>query len=78
MNELDPLLYELKQIKKLVALSALKDLESKQDKIWTLFEMGFDTKSISEIVQVKPNSVLAAISNIKKKIQKTQGGGSNG
>ena len=78
MKELDPLLDELKQVKKLVALSALKDIESKQDKIWTLYELGFDTKSISEIIQVKPNSVLAAISNVKKKIQKKQTGGSNG
>ena len=57
---------ELRMIKKLLALSLIKDL-SQVEQIEFLSNAGFQPKEIAEIINTSANSVRVTLSRIRKK-----------
>jgi len=63
MNE--DILNELRQIKKLLVLFSIKDLEQK-NQIQMLNSIGFQPKEIAELIGTTANSVRVCLTRIKK------------
>jgi DNA-directed RNA polymerase specialized sigma24 family protein len=82
----EDLLRELKHIKALLAMSFVRDYETKTEKIIFLNRFGFETTDIAELIGTTPGTVSVAISQAKGKKKKTvtkiktksAGGGSDG
>ena len=66
----DEIVKELKQIKTLLAMNLIKDLETKTEKILYLGKSGVDTSEIAKIIGTTPGTVSVAISQAKKKSKK--------
>ena len=62
----DKIIEELKDIKKLLALSLTKD-QSKVEQIEFLSNVGFEPKEIAEIINTTANTVRVSLSRIRKK-----------
>ena len=62
----DKIIEEVKDIKKLLALSLTKD-QSKVEQIEFLSNVGFEPKEIAEIINTTANAVRVSLSRIRKK-----------
>lgn len=66
------MLQELRRISKLLALSLIEDKTLQSEKIEMLDRYGFQQKEIADLLKTTPNTVSAHLSNIRKKIHKSQ------
>ena len=72
-EQLDKIIEELEALTKLLAVNVLKD-KSPTEKIGTLLEFGFETKTIAKLLGTKENIVRATKSNIAKSAKKSKKG----
>jgi len=70
-EQLDRIIDELNTIAKLIAVNVLKD-KSPTEKISTLLDFGFETKTIASLLGTKENFVRAVKSKLAKAEKKTK------
>jgi len=62
----DPVVTELRNIKKLLALSLIKDEPSLREQIKLLNQYGFQQKEISELLQIPRGTVSSNLARAKQ------------
>jgi predicted metallo-beta-lactamase superfamily hydrolase len=70
-EQLDKIIDELNTVAKLIAVNVLKD-KSPTEKISTLLDFGFETKTIANLLGTKENIVRAVKSKLAKAEKKTK------
>lgn len=70
MVSFEDLVREMKHIKSLLAMSFIKDFETKTEKILFLKQFGFETNEIADLIYTTPGSVAVVISQAKSKKNK--------
>jgi predicted metallo-beta-lactamase superfamily hydrolase len=70
-KQLDKIINELDSLVKLTAINVLKD-KSPTERISTLLEFGFETKTIASLLGTKDNIVRAVKSKLAKGEKKTR------
>jgi len=70
-EQLDKIINELNTVAKLIAVNVLKD-KSPTEKISTLLDFGFETKTIANLLGTKENIIRAVKSKLAKAEKKTK------
>lgn len=63
----DPILDELRQIKKLLALQHIACIKTKQEKVTFLLGCGLQPTAVADVLGVEPKYVSAVVSNLKRR-----------